>query len=246
MKTTAVLVATLLLAASAAEGARASGVSEPVLALQYDFYGVEGAAVTDGSGHGLHGRLEGGQIVPGKTKPAVKLEGHGQITLTKASPDLDPSQRALTVGAMLKPAAEDGVIVSMGDATDGFSLYLRAGIPHFAVRASGALHTVDAVDPVDLNQWTHIAGVIDPDGELTLLVNASPEGTSHGALIGHLPADTLSVGADPGSVVGEYSGPMNWRGLVADVRLYWGALSREQDLELLGDWADRPGCGIRH
>lgn len=222
-----------------------SGRVAPVLALHLDFYVVDGAEVSDGSGNGYTARLVAGEIVAGRKKPAVKFSGSGDLTIAGMPPVLDPSGRALTVGAMCKPTAQDGVIVSMGDANEGFSLYLQEGVPQFAVRANGALHTVAAREAVNLDQWIHLAGVIGPKGELSILLNTSVVGTSQGSVLAHTPTEPFSVGADPGATVGAYSGPSHWQGLVQDVRLYWGALSRENDREVLGDWADRPGCGCK-
>jgi hypothetical protein len=233
----------LFVPALAAVGADA-GRAEPELDLLYDFQAVEGMQIPDGSGHGHTGTLEGGEIVFGRNKPAVQFAGKGLVTMAQVSGGLDLASRALTVGAMCKPTAPDGVIVSMGDASDGFSLYLQGGVPHFAVRAKGALHQVVATDPVDLDQWVHVAGVIDGKGELTLLVDAWPVAQAQGSLLVRTPGEPLSVGADAGSFVGGYSTPLYWQGLLQDVRLYRGAVSREANRDLLAEWASRPGCGV--
>lgn len=223
-----------------ASGAEAKG-TDPELALLYDFYAVEGAEVNDWSGHGHAGRLEGGEIVLGRRKPAVRFSGNGLIATDQVAHGLDPAGRALTVGAMINPGAENGVVISMGDAQEGFSLYLRDGVPHFAVRANGALSEVAAPAPAALEQWLHLVGVIGASGEVQLLVNTSCVASVQGRLIAHTPREPLTVGADPGSPVGEYAAPLNWRGLVEDVRLYWGAVGRENNRDLLADWADRHG-----
>jgi hypothetical protein len=232
------------IAAMAASGTQA-GHAEPVLALRFDFYVVEGAVVTDGSGHNYTAKLDGWEIAVGRRKPAVQFAGRGSLGMSDVPQDLDPTARPLTVGAMCKPTAADGVLVSMGDSNEGFSLYLQGGVPQFAVRANGVLYRVAATEPVTLDQWVHLAGVIGPKGELSLLVNTSAVARSQGSSPAHTPAEPLVVGADPGAQVSDYSGPQHWQGLVQDVRLYWGALSREADREILGDWADRPGCGVR-
>lgn len=231
--------------ATAVMSAGADAGKEPELALLYDFQGIEGAEVPDGSGHGLTGTLEAGEIVSGRTRPAVRFEGKGLVALAHVAPELDFASRALTVGAMCRPSDPDGVVFSMGDASDGLSLYLQAGVPHFAVRARGVLHEVVAEEPVSLDQWTHLAGVIDAKGELSLLVNTTAVARSQGRLLARTPAAPLLVGADTGSAVGNYRSPLNWQGLVQDVRLYWGAVSREQNRDLLAEWAVRPGCGCR-
>ena len=221
------------------------GGAEPELALLYDFQGVDGTQVPDGSGHGHTGTLVAGEIVFGRNKQAVQFAGKGSVTMTQVSPDLDFASRALTVGAMCRPSAPDGVIIAMGDTSDGFSLYLQAGVPHFAVRVQGALHRVAAAEAVDLDQWVHLAGVIDDEGKLSLLVNAWPVAESQGGLLARSPVGSLSVGADVAPLVGEYGSPLHWQGLLQDARVYWGAVSRERDRDLLAEWANRPGCGCR-
>ena len=118
-------------------------------------------------------------------------------------------------------------------------------MPHFAVRVKGALHEAVAPEPVVLDQWFHVAGVIDPRGGLTLLLDTWPAVQSQGSLLARVSAEPLTVGADTGSFVGGYSSPLHWRGLLQDVRLYRGVVSREENRDLLGEWANRPGCGCR-
>ena len=248
MKHTAILGFVLLCASflpvPASVGADAGG-AEPELALLYDFNSVEGTGVPDGSGRGHTGTLQGREIVFGRNKPAVHFGGKGLLTTPDVSADMDFTSRPLTVGAMCRPSAPDGVIVAMGDAEDGFSLYLQGGVPHFAVRVKGALHRAVAPEAVRLDQWVHVAGVIDAKGELTLLVDTWPVVRSPGSLIARASAEPVTVGADAGAFVGEYSTPMHWHGLLQDVRLYRGVVSREANRDLLGEWAERPGCGCR-
>lgn len=60
-----------------------------------------------------------------------------------------------------------------------------------------------------------------------------------------LACGTFCVGADIGSPVGEYAAPLNWHGLIEDVRRYWGLIDRNEQRDALQDWADLPGCGCR-
>lgn len=242
------VAAGLVLSLSSALGVAAfaadRGTSEPELALQYDFFDVQGGQVADGSGRGHTGTIVGGTIVSGKRKPAIRLAGAGQVATDSLGRDIDLAGRAVTVGAMCRPGAPDGVIASMGDATDGFSLYLRDSVPHFAVRSQGVLHEVAETEPVDLDQWVHLAGVIGDRGEITLLVNAFPAVKgSEPSFLARTPAGPFAAGAGGTNPVGSYAAGLRWSGLLEDVRLYVGAISREAHRDLLGDWADRPGCG---
>jgi hypothetical protein len=134
----------------------------------------------------------------------------------------------------------------MGDATDGFSLYLKDGIPHFAVRTKGQLHEVEDAEPLELDRWVHLAGVIDASGEIALLVNAFPVAKAAGpGRLARMPVGPLLVGAEGESAVGAHPAPARWQGLLEDVRVYEGAVSRDLHRDLLGDWANRPGCGCK-
>jgi hypothetical protein len=247
LKITRLALGVFLMAHVAPAGAMAqtrSVSAEPELAVLYDFQGVEGTQIPDGSGHGHTGTLEAGEIVFGRTKPAVQFAGRGLVRSVALPAGLAVS-RPLTVGAMCRPSAPDGVIAAMGGTSDGFTLYLQGGVPHFAVRVSGTLRVVVAPEAVELDQWVHLAGVVDAKGKLALLVNTWPVAESQGSLLARAPAEAFTIGADVGSFVGEYETPLYWQGLLQDVRLYWGALARETDRDLLAEWAIRPGCGCR-
>jgi hypothetical protein len=237
-----ILAAVLYFALSEPSAAIAKG--KPELALQYDFLSGEGPQISDGSGRKHVGNLQDGEIVYGRNKYAVKLHGNGMILMAELPKTLNPASRALTVGAFCQPLRPDGVVVAMGDKTNGFSLYLKGGVPQFAVRSNGALSKVVAREPVVINQWVHLAGAIDPRGKLLLLVNGWPAASEQGKLIAGSPTEAFSVGADPGSPVGDYTAPHHWDGLIQDVRLYWDILERT-DRDQWQDWADLPGCGCK-
>jgi hypothetical protein len=220
--------------------------TEPVeLALHYDLQIIEGAEVSDASGKNHHGMLEQGEIVFGRKKNAARFQGDGSIGMAKVPDTLDPQSRALTVGAFCLPESGDAVLVAMGDALNGFSLYLRDGVPHFAVRSDGELFVVVSDRRVTLNQWVHLAGVIDAQGELSVWFNGWSRAEMSGQTIANRPGEPLNVGADLGSPVGDYEAPMHWRGLVQDVRIYWGVMGREGYRDAWQEWADLPGCGCR-
>jgi hypothetical protein len=233
-------------AAWAAEQAGQSANATKVeLALHYDFLSDQVAKVIDLSGNEHAGTLRGGELVYGRRKTAVKLDGTGLISMDGSPNALNPACRPLTVGAFCQPAAPDGVLLAMGDKNNGFSLYLKAGVPQFAVRAQGRLFKIAARDPVVMDQWVHLAGAIDAQGNIWLIVNGWPGASVEGKLIPQRPAEPFCVGADPGSPVGEYATPFPWHGLVQDIRWYWGFMDRNGNRDEWGDWADLPGCGCK-
>ena len=144
------------------------------IAQHYDFFGVEGPRVSDAAGKKHDGTLQNGEIVFGKRKPAVRLDGKGSISVAGSPDELSPAQKAFSVGALCRPAAPNGVVIAMSNERDGFSLYLKEGVPHFAVRSNGELARVAGEDSVVLDQWVHLLGAVGADGQLQLVVNGCP------------------------------------------------------------------------
>ncbi len=69
-------------------------------ALHYDFFGVDGVRVSDQAEAKHDGTIQNGEIVQGKRKPAVKLDGRGAILVAASPADLDPAQKAFSVGGL--------------------------------------------------------------------------------------------------------------------------------------------------
>lgn len=227
------VVLACLPALARADAARATS-GAPELVLQLDFYGVEGATVPDGSGRGHDGVLERAKVVEGRGKPAVQFDGDGRLTVPgAAAPDA-----ALTVGAMCRPDAPDGVIASWGDERDSLTLSLQGGVPVFALHSGGTVRAARSDEPLETGRWVHLAGVVGADGRLSLLVDTWPVGEAKPAALAKPPAAPLLVGRSA-------AGGAGFRGLLQDLRVYRGAVSRDSDRDLLAEWANRPGCGCR-
>ena len=129
--------------------------------------------MNDASGKKHDGTLIHRAIVAGRHRNAVGLDGTGMIRVNDPHATLDPARRPLTIGAVCNPATADGVIAAMGDRTDGFSLYVKRKMPYFAVRCGGTLTQVADVEPIPTNQWTHLIGGLDENGEAWLIVNGN-------------------------------------------------------------------------
>ena len=56
-------------------------------------------------------------------------------------------------------------------------------------------------------------------------------------LVSSQPADNLNLGANAGSLVGDYDNPLPFVGKLEDVRLYWGTLRSK----LIPAWSKPPG-----
>jgi hypothetical protein len=204
------------------------------LTLRYDFSKLDGDTLPDQSGKGHAGKAQRVQRVKGRKSDALQLDGTGQVAA--GSPrTLDPSKKGFTVGAWCKPEKADGVVLSMGGGAQGFSLYVKDGVPRFALRAGGKLFEAQAGPKIPVNEWTHLAVMLHDNGDLQMLVNGKPAGSKKAQAIRSKPHEGFTIGADPGGAVGDYTSPMPWHGLIEDPRVYWGQL----DKDALEDWVAR-------
>ena len=154
-------------------------------------------------------------------KPAA-LDGKATVKPPKDKIDLE--QRSVSVGAWVKPAGKDGVIIAQGGASFGFSLFLKDGKPHFALRDSDELYEISGKSALANDAWSHVVAYLDKDQSLRLLVGGEEVASGKATGIGSLPADVLSIGADTGSFVGEYTDANAFKGELRDVRYYLGAI----------------------
>lgn len=200
----------------------------------------------------LHAELERQQKVLDDTDPEVPVAELRRRALLKSHPltavplksvfradgaggslpTIDPSLKPFTVGANCNPASGDGVLIADGGGSEGFSLYLKEGRPHFAIRSGDQLFQVVGDAALELHQPANVVGMLRPDATLRLFVNGKPAGQSHGIPITRRPFDGLSIGKDSGSFVGEYKTPLPFEGKLSDIRVYWGTL----DDAAIQDW----------
>lgn len=122
------------------------------LALHYDLYAIQQGHVHDASGKQHHGKLQQGEIIFGRNKPAVSFRAEGRIAMSELPETLNPVSRSFTVGALCRPQVADAVLLAMGDDTNGWSVANVTGslIAHkpdgpFTVGAGGSVTVADAV-----------------------------------------------------------------------------------------------------
>jgi len=189
--------------------------------------------VKDVSAKGHNAKSTGAEAVPGRKGRAFRFGGEGAVTIADAPATLSPARKPFTVGAWCKPEGNEGVVLSLGGAAHGFTLYVEDGTPCAAVRSGGQLATVRGKEKLVPGEWTHLGAILSAGGELRLLVNGKPAGNTKSAGIQSKPRDGLALGADVGSRVGSYNSDLRWRGLIEDARLYWGELDRDE----LDEWS---------
>ena len=70
--------------------------------------------------------------------------------------------------------------------------------------------------------WHHIVGVLNEGKTMELYVDGDSAGTGKApSLIKGDPAQTMEVGADAQTAVGNYKSPMQLTGIVDEIRLYF-------------------------
>jgi arylsulfatase A-like enzyme len=211
------------------------GAVPPELVLRYDFAQRDGDLIKDAGGKGFAARVVGVTSVAGRKGAALRFDGQGALSLAAGAPGPDPALKPFSVGAWCQPTRPDGVVIALGGPAQGFSLYLREGVPHFALRSGGELVTARASAKIPTGQWTHLMAMLRASGEIALFVEGQPAGAAKSSPIQRKPADGLSIGTDSGGAVTDYGGAPGWHGLLEDVRLYWGELGGEE----LQRWAGR-------
>ncbi|MBN2492403.1 MAG: sulfatase [Planctomycetes bacterium] len=145
----------------------------------------------------------------------------------KKPPRLDPSARPLTVGARCVPDGVHGVLVALGGDQRGVALFLRDGCPCLAVRSDRELHEVSSTHRVEPGRPVHLAGTLDAEGRVCLLVNGEVAARGEAELIDLPSREGVSVAEDSRTPVGRYEAPNALSGKVEDARIYWGVLDRE-------------------
>jgi len=202
------------------------------LVLRYDFEKVTDSAVKDISGKSNDGKLMGGEVTPGLRGKALKLAGQGKVEVLGR---LDSSSKPFTTGAWCKPESGDGVLISQGGGSHGFAIYLRNGMPHFAVRSGGTLAMAAGTEKLPEGEWVHLSGMLMARGEIVLRVNGKEVAKAKSAAIAAKPFDKMEVGDDSSNRVSDYGTATAWQGLIEDVRLYWGEL----DVETFNRWTGK-------
>ena len=202
------------------------------LVLRYDFDKVKDGAVKDISGKANHGKLVGGEVTTGLRGKALKLAGQGEVEVLGR---LDSSSKSFTAGAWCKPESGDGVLISQGGGSHGFAIYLRSGLPHFAVRSGGTLAVAAGMEKLPEGEWVHLSGLLMARGEISLRVNGKEVAKAKSAAIAAKPFEKMEIGDDSSNRVSDYGAATAWRGLIEDVRLYWGEL----DVETFNRWAGK-------
>jgi len=176
---------------------------------------------------------KGKGVKPQKPEQAVSMWEeksqvfHGDMGVKAAVERPAIAAKAFAVGGSVLPLAENGVIAAQGGVAMGFSLYIANGVPHFAVRADGAVTTIADKAKLALKDWHHVAGVLDEKETMRLYVDGKEVASEEAAAIPRVPAEGLSIGEDAESLVTDYK-TNAFKGELKQLRLYLGPLSEKE------------------
>ncbi|HJN18677.1 MAG TPA: LamG-like jellyroll fold domain-containing protein, partial [Armatimonadota bacterium] len=178
----------------------------------------------------------------GADEPRDEFLSRGTIIRVEKSASLNPAGKPLAAMAWARPQQPDGVILARGGNSLGYALYLKDGIPRFALRANGEGTEVAATEPIT-DAWAHVTGVLTPDAELRIYINGELAGTKAApGLLPNDPAEALQIGGDESSKVGEYGDSLGFRGIIDEVRVYHGDLP-EAAIQGFAGVAEEAGTG---
>ena len=144
------------------------------------------------------------------------------------STSLNPKGKPITVEAWVTATKPKGVIIARGGPADGFALTIAQGRPSFHIRADGELKKISARTRI-VGGWHHVVGVLTENKEMRLYVDGkrAAEGKAPG-LLATDPAQSMEIGTDAQTAVGDYKLPNAFTGVIDEVRLYFSAATDEQ------------------
>jgi arylsulfatase A-like enzyme len=152
--------------------------------------------------------------VQGHRRRFVFHRGMGHLP-TDVAPDVRSRSYAIEAEVRLREGSE-GVLISHGDATSGYSLFVRDGRLHHALNIGGQLHVVSSdrqLTPADRRLGLKVRQ--RPDGRtFTLTIEGQPAGelTTRAGFATLISWSGLDIGLDRGSPVADYAAPFVFTG----------------------------------
>ncbi|MBT9470319.1 MAG: arylsulfatase [Pseudomonadota bacterium] len=126
---------------------------------------------------------------------------------------------------------DEGVLIAHGDATSGYSLFVRDGRLHHTLNIGGLRTTVSSEQEVAPGRRKLGVRVIQGDGRrFTLTVDGQPAGelSTHLGFMTLISWSGLDIGRDRGSAVGDYAQPFTFTGALRTVTV---TMDADQDLD---------------
>lgn len=165
----------------------------------------------------------------GQRKKFVFHKGMGHLP-GDCAPDV--RSRSYVIEADVNLAVgEEGVLVAHGDATSGYSLFVRDGRLHHTLNVGGLRTTVSSDRDIPAGHRKLGVRVIQGDGRtFTLTIDGEPAGElkTHMGFMTLISWSGLDIGRDRGSAVGDYAEPFTFTGRLRNVTV---TMDADQDLD---------------
>jgi glucose/arabinose dehydrogenase len=199
------------------------------LVAAYGFDEGVGPVVTDASGHGLTGTIQGATwITGGRYGGALSFDGASSY-VNLGNPSLLHLTGSLTLSAWVKAATnpvDDGQIIAKSGDVSGWQLKTSpdTGVHTFGMAVSGGPGSYTARHSAtvrSLDAWYYVAGVYDAASQtLDTYVNGDLD---NGVLLGTIPASQYDPALDVN--IGRRLGGFHFSGVIDEIRVYSRALS---------------------
>ena len=195
------------------------------LVAAYGFEEINDTTVADASGKANHGIIKNAvSITTGHSGDALQFNGTDAWITVNDSATLDLSTE-MTLEAWIYPQVliNGGKTVILKEAPEGelYSLYASEDVNKpTSYFNDGSYHGVAGINPLPLNQWTHLVSTYDSQYQ-RLYVNGKEVGNSKQNAPIHQSTGLLRIGGN--SLWGEY-----FKGSIDEVRIYNRALTPEE------------------
>ncbi|HVY38245.1 MAG TPA: LamG domain-containing protein, partial [Polyangia bacterium] len=213
-----------------------AGSALPPVFVSYPFDQTAGPALTDASGNGRGGALEGtASFDTGVIGNALVLDG-ATGSYVRLPSSLLATLRDTTIAFWVRPRANASSanawqrVFDFGSDTTSYMFFTSYSadnkLAHFGITVSGNKNEqgLSAAAPLPGGTWTHVAIVLGPAGGV-LYVNGAATQTN--AALKLRPAD---LGTTVNDWLGrsQFAGDPNFDGELDELRIYAAALTREQ------------------
>ncbi len=147
---------------------------------------------------------------------SLKFDGKSWLELPSFRAPKVAGGRWIQIKGAIEPENDNGVILAHGGVRDGYSVYLDAGILKFTTCSGGIRETIASatklIAPIDFEaSWR-------ADGEMTLRVDKKIIAKSKTETqMQKEPSDSIHIGADLDSPVGEYKTPNAFTGTIKNL-----------------------------
>jgi arylsulfatase A-like enzyme len=172
---------------------------------------------------------ENAQRHQGRRKQFVFHKGMGHLP-GDCAPDVRSRSYFIEADVTLAEG-EEGVLVAHGDATSGYSLFVRDGRLHHTLNIGGLRTTVSSDREIPAGRRKLGVRVIQGDGRtFTLTIDGAPAGEikTHLGFLTFISWSGLDIGRDRGSAVGDYAEPFAFTGALRTVTV---TMDADQDLD---------------